>query len=237
MSEDEVLVFNDRVGVLADAIRSGIEAGRLSPGTKLPGERDMAERYRVSRNTVREALRELEAVGLVHRRHGSGTYVADEPLLAFSSSMGAGIGQGNLLDHVMDLRLVVEPGIARRAALRAGGQLLKLKSLVDMAAEEMGRTPPDRGRLRKLDMDFHGELARLARNPLLRDLLEMSNELIAPSRADEYLTMDRVRSSIGWHRRILEAVAARDSDGAFRAMEEHLFDVKGFTTPYPPLRR
>jgi GntR family transcriptional regulator, transcriptional repressor for pyruvate dehydrogenase complex len=229
LKRDPLLVFSDRVDVLAESLRSQIEDGSLEPGAKLPSEREIAERYRLSRNTVREALRELEAVGLVHRRHGSGTYVSEEPFLAFTSSLTGGAGTGDSMNHVMDLRLVIEPGIAKRAAIRAKGQVSKLRSLLDTATEEAARQKPSNAVLRKLDVEFHAELARLSRNPLLSELLAMSNDLMAPSRADEFLTLERVRSSVTWHRRILEAVMERNGDAAFNAMEEHLIDIKGHT--------
>lgn len=229
LGHEPLLVFSDRVDVLAEAIRSQIEDGSLGPGAKLPSEREIAEKYRLSRNTVREALRELEAVGLLHRRPGSGTYVSEEPLLAFGSSSLTGTEAGDPMNHVMDLRLVIEPGIAKRAAMRARGQVNKLRAILDEATEEADRPKPSNSILRKLDLDFHAELARLSLNPLLTELLAMSNDLMAPSRADEFLTLERVRSSVTWHRRIFEAVLARDGDGAFDAMEEHLIDIKGHT--------
>lgn len=229
LKHDPSLVFSDRVDVLAEAIRSQIEEGALGPGAKLPSEREIAERYRLSRNTVREALRELETVGLVYRRPGSGTYVSEEPSLAFSSSLANGAGAGDSMNHVMDLRLVIEPGIAKRAAIRARGQAAKLRSILDAAAEEAARQNPSNATLRDLDVEFHAELARLSLNPLLTELLAMSNDLMAPSRADPFLTLERVRSSVTWHRRIFEAVMARDGDAAFSAMEQHLIDIKGHT--------
>ena len=229
LKHDQSLVFSDRVDVLAQAIRSQIAEGALAPGARLPSEREIAERYRLSRNTVREALRELETVGLVYRRPGSGTYVSEEPSLAFSSSLTNGAGTGDSMNHVMDLRLVIEPGIAKRAAIRARGQASKLRSILDAAAEEAARHKPSNAKLRDLDVEFHAELARLSLNPLLTELLAMSNDLMAPSRADAFLTLERVRSSVTWHRRIFEAIMARDGDGAFNAMEQHLIDIKGHT--------
>lgn len=228
VKHDQPLVFSDRVDVLAEALRSQISDGTLGPGARLPSERDIADKYRLSRNTVREALRQLETVGLVYRRPGSGTYVSDEPALAFGASL-ATTGANDSMSHVMDLRLVIEPGIAKRAAMRARGQASNLRSILDAASEEVSRQNPSITALRDLDVGFHTELARLSLNPLLTELLAMSNDLMAPSRADAFLTIERVRSSVRWHGKIFEAVMSRDGDAAFKAMEQHLIDIKGHT--------
>lgn len=191
-------------------------AAELAPGDRLPTERILAERLDVSRTSVREAMRELEQRRLIARSPGRGTTVL-APSDAARELGGLEIGGAEQAD-VAELRLVVEPQIAALAAARATDTDLVLleRTLADSHA---GLTPAES---LALDMRFHLELAAAARNPLLVSLCDLTNTWVADVRARSHRTRAGRRSSVEWHRRLYDAVAAGDSDAASQAMVDHL---------------
>ena len=106
-------------GVVAQ-LRELIRDGRLRPGQRLPSEREMAERFQVSRASVREAIRALELDGLVMIRSGAGTFVSEEGFDAAVDLLARRLLAGReALADIVELRLVLEPQIAALAAQRA----------------------------------------------------------------------------------------------------------------------
>jgi len=203
-----------------------ITSGELRPGERIPAERDLSEALRVSRATVREALRELELRGLVDRRRGRGTVVSDTPRPLVSADLFGDLDASHrVLREVMDLRAVIEPPIAERAASRATlDQVDRLRDLVELATSAVreGVAPE---RYVELDVAFHLALAEMTGNPLLERLLGLANEWMAPSRRSVLQTERRIRASIHAHRAILDAVERHDADAAHREMEAHVADI------------
>ncbi|MEV7781371.1 FCD domain-containing protein [Kitasatospora sp. NPDC088351] len=210
---------------LAGRIHRLIEDGQLAEGDRIPPERELADTWRVSRATVREALRELELRGLVDRRPGRGTIVAGIARPALRDwQLGDMDSAARLIHEVMDLRSAVEPPVAARAAVRATDT--DLQHLSDLLAEadralKHGLLP----RLVQLDSEFHVALAKAAHNPLLTQLLETTNQWVELSRNPAYQSTERLVSSLRAHGRILEAVMGQDSETAAQAMSEHLLEV------------
>lgn len=199
----------------------------LRPGDRLPPERALAERLDVSRTTVREAMRELEQRRLVERSPGRGTTVLAPPEAARElGSLDAG---GAEHADVAELRLLVEPQIAGLAALRATDTDLVLLEQT-LAASHAGLTPAES---LALDVRFHLELAAAARNPLLVSLCELTSTWVHDVRARSHTTRAGRRSSVEWHRRLYEAVAAGDAEEARRVMVAHL-EVVSTLVAEPP---
>src|SRR5215212_9830282 len=102
---------------IVQQIRVLIEDGRWGPGTQLPPERELAERLRVSRTSVREALRVLEMQGMLETRQGGGTFVRSADTEALIAPLAAAILQGRReMSQILEVRELLEPGIARLAA-------------------------------------------------------------------------------------------------------------------------
>ncbi|MGW5680277.1 FadR/GntR family transcriptional regulator, partial [Streptomyces sp. NPDC003860] len=211
---------------LAGRLQGLIEDGRLAPGTRIPSERELAEKLRISRASVREALRELELRGLVNRKPGRGTIVtgADRPDL-HARQLGDMDDAARLVHEVMDLRSAVEPPVAARAAVRAtDGDLQHLADLLSRAEAERERD--NRTALIELDGAFHVAVAKAAHNPMLTRLLEATNEWVGPSRDPQYQSTERLATSLRAHRRILAAIISHDSEAAAQAMADHLVEVQ-----------
>lgn len=198
-----------------------ITGGTLGAGERLPSERDLADQMGVSRATIRQAMFELEGKNLVTRRHGSGSVVND--IGADAAELKDGLSGADIeLANATELRDIVEPRIARFAALRAtDSNLLQLDRVLD-------RTNPnlDVEESVRLDREFHLLLAHAAQNPLLVTLCEMTSEWTLPMRARSHATRADRQSSIDGHARILRCVEAHDAPGAESAMEQHLQDVR-----------
>jgi GntR family transcriptional repressor for pyruvate dehydrogenase complex len=204
---------------LAGDIERLIIGGELPPGSKLPPERELAQVLRVSRASVRDALRDLEMRGLVERTPGRGTIVTDRP----SSGLGRvllrelGSRERDLIE-VMELRAIIEPPMTARAALRATDRdLANLQELLD--AMSSGVTAE---RHAQLDQVFHQAIAQATHNQLLATMLEAVTPLTAASRSEVVQTDERRRLSIEGHRRILAALRRRDPDAAESAAAEHV---------------
>ena len=205
-------------------IHALVREGRWAPGDQIPPERELAERFRVSRTSVREALRALEMQGVIESRQGGGTFVrsADpEPLVA---PLAAAILRGRRqLAEVLEVRELIEPAIARLAAGRATGEhLAELALLLERqrACVRDGRPFVDE------DTAFHYTLARAADNHILLRLHNVILDLLRESRQSYLHVPDRPQMSLRGHEAILAAVRAQDGAAAHRASLEHITQVR-----------
>lgn len=205
-------------------IRQMIRAGGAGGSGRLPPERDLARALGVGRRVLRGALDVLEREGEVSRRQGRGTFVTahgngvDGPL--------SGIFQHTNPLEVMEVRLTVEPTIARLASLRASRcDIERLRKL----AEET-RTTRDLESYRTADNAFHRGIAEAARNALflaLYDALQAFRHDESWERLGENgRCYKRQAVYANDHREIFEAIAARDGERAEEAMYRHLSDVQ-----------
>jgi GntR family transcriptional repressor for pyruvate dehydrogenase complex len=208
-------------------IERAIYEGRFQQGDKLPAERQLAREFHASRVAVREALRSLEHRGLVDVRQGSaGGYFIREadaaPLIRDFQTLFR-LGRVSLA-QLAEARLLIEPETARLAAERASDSDIKaLRAAMEERAEHTaaGRSP------RLLDIDFHRLVAEAAKNPVhavvTHALMDLEVRVVVP-RLD--FSPEDSAAVDGAHRRILEAIAARQSEGARAAMEAHIVDLE-----------
>lgn len=201
-----------------------IATGELAPGARIPPERALADRFAVSRGSVREALGHLETKSLVERVQGRGTVVADAPERVGELSAGLDETEKELAD-VAELRAVVEPRIAEFAALRAtASDHLALEEILRASNEALAVTESVR-----LDVEFHSALARASQNPLLATVNTLACSWTGDVRRRSHTTRRARRVSIEGHRAIHAAVLARDGAAARQAMADHLTAVAALT--------
>lgn len=201
-------------------VRRLIEGGTLRAGDKLPPEREMAQAVGVSRASVRGGLRSLATVGVVEARRGAGTFVADGPPLLDVNPLSLfaalhGIPEAELFET----RRVIEIDLAGLAAERAGGNEL---AAISEEVMEMFASLDDVHRFLLHDIRFHRAVAAAARNPLLGAIMEMVADLFYDQRKT---TVDRWRGAseaAEQHRRIYQAIRARDVGRARLEMDRHL---------------
>lgn len=197
--------------------------GELVAGDRLPPERELAEYFSVSRVSIREALRELENRGLIDRRPGRGTVVLSpgERASLPDGVFGIFASLRPELYDIMELRIIVEPPIARITAKRATPRdLAQLIELVESMEKDVTKE-----RYAELDRAFHQAIAQYTHNPLLALINEQIAQRSAPTRASRYQTRARRDASSAAHRRIYEAIAAGDGDLAEHEAREHVLDI------------
>ena len=156
-------------GDAVDQIKRMIASGTLAPGQKLPAERVLADQLGVSRPTMREVMRALEAMGVVVPRHGSGTYVTDLTggLLARPLVFVLDVNRGALGD-IFSVRVMLEAGAAEAAAMRMTTE--RLAQLELHVAEMRGATDADT--LLVPDLAFHRLVHEASGNEVLLALMD-----------------------------------------------------------------
>ena len=205
-------------------IRALIGDGQLKSGDRLPPERDLAERFRVSRTSVREALRALESTGLIEIRPGEGTFVRQISVESLVEPLALVIlTQREAIAELYEARRLLEPPIAALAARRASDEdVAELTRILDGQAQEVaaGRT----GLVQ--DAAFHTTIAHSAHNRAITRIVTTLMDLLAQSREESLQTPGRPERSHQDHRRILAAIQARDERAAQQAMLDHLAAVE-----------
>lgn len=192
----------------------------LKPGDKLPPERQLAESFGVSRSSVREAIRRLELIGLVEPRQGMGTVVRDDSSDPVVNPLAAVLMQKRkLLGELLDVRKIIEPPIAERAATHATPeQIAHLDALVQRQREllALGESTVD------ADSEFHYAIAKAADNTVILKALDVLMDLLRETRQRTLQVQGRPGKSIRAHERIVDALRRRDAKGAEKAMRDHI---------------
>jgi GntR family transcriptional repressor for pyruvate dehydrogenase complex len=205
-------------------IRQLIKEGRLRARDQLPSERELAETFKVSRTSVREALRALETQGLIVSRTGTGNFVADLPVESLIGPLARLlIDEKRALADVFEMRKLIEPHIAALAAERATrSDVAQLKRIVAKQTEAVGRG----GSGVEADAELHLSISRATRNQALQKLVSGLMEMLSRSREESLQTDERRESSIATHRRIVAAIERHDTSKARSEMLHHIEQVE-----------
>ncbi len=207
-------------------VTAELQSGRLSIGDHLPGERALAETLHVSRGSLREALRVLEALGTIRTSTGSGprsgTIITAAPEQALALALDMQLATRHVEHaHIVEVRLLLETWAAEHADRERGDWAEAAKLLERM--DEPALPVED---FLQLDAAFHVTLSRAAGNPLISTLMDALRTSIADhtlaraqSLPDWSTTAARLRAE---HRGILEHVRAGDREGAARLLGEHI---------------
>ncbi|HLG69460.1 MAG TPA: FadR/GntR family transcriptional regulator [Chloroflexota bacterium] len=198
--------------------------GNLTAGSRLPAERELAASLGVSRPSVREAMRQLELMGVIESRQGAGAFVKEVSDDDLVQPLGLLLrGRKHLLRDILETRKVIEPHIARLAATKASPQAIAgLQQLVDRQQRKV-----DAGQLAiDEDSQFHHGLARASGNRVLLLLVESCMDLLIESRKLNLQSPERARRSVEGHAELLRALKVRDADAAFAAMARHLDGIE-----------
>ena len=208
---------------IADRIRELILDRTFTAGAPLPGERDLAERFGVSRGSVRDALRTLETIGLIETRHGQGTYPKELDVARLVAPLASMLAYSHdLQDELLDVRRMFEPAVARVAAARATDEdLAELERLMGLQRHKLktGRSAIIE------DTAFHAVLARATGNRVIVRLMETLNDLLVESRKLTLKQKGRPARSLRGHEHVVAALRVRDGDAASRAMLNHIDQI------------
>jgi GntR family transcriptional repressor for pyruvate dehydrogenase complex len=209
-------------------IRTLVADGKLKSGDRLPPERELTERFRVSRTSVREALRTLESTGLVEIRPGEGAFVRPVSVESLIEPLAMVIlAQREAIAELYEARRLLEPPIAGLAARRASAdEVAELGRILDEQRVEVsaGRTGLAQ------DAAFHAAIAHSSHNRAITRIVTALMDLLVQSREESLLAPGRPQRSHHDHRKVLAAIATGDALAAKRAMLAHLVAVEHLMT-------
>lgn len=204
---------------IADKIRGNIVLRGLAPGEQLPTEATLMTQYGVSRSTVREAMKLLQAEHIVEIRRGLGSFVAsktgigEDPLgLQFAE-------QEHLLENLMEVRLLMEPAIAKEAAARRteediGRMEENIRLMREAAAADRDYIDYDYG--------FHTAVVESVHNSVLERIYPVIFEAITRGYEQTSHVHGSVDRALGYHRSILDAIIDGDGKRAADCTRRHI---------------
>lgn len=204
-------------------IEAAIRDGRLAIGDKLPSEMELCEQFGVSRTVMREALRMLSARRLVRIEKGRGIFVSAPTAASVSDPMALYLHMSGGADVALDVvhaRQIIEPPIAAEAARRHTEEDAE-RIVANLEALKACERPFDK--LSRLDMEFHVLIAEATQNPMLPLFIHPIQQLMPKIKTGVYhVVHDAHEAAVEWHTAIVEAVLARDAEGAQERMIQHL---------------
>jgi GntR family transcriptional regulator, transcriptional repressor for pyruvate dehydrogenase complex len=198
---------------------------KLKPGDKLPAERELAEMLRVSRGSIRDAIRGLELLGLVEPRQGTGTIVRDNTATDSMANPFANVlkRRRESVAELLDFRKMLDPPLAARAATHASSEeIAEMEAILNRQEEKHRRGEAAVAE----DAEFHYNIALASGNSVVLKVIDILMDLLRETRARSLQVGDRSQRSLDGHRRILEAIKRHDSDAAKSAMLRHIEDVE-----------
>lgn len=219
----------DRYQTILNELVTFIETESLPDGGRLPPERELSERLGVGRRLLRRALGQLEEDGRISRRQGRGTFVVDKALSAPPSPIYAP-NSASLYEianpiELIELRLVLEPTMARLAALRTSR--VDVDTLFSLA--KATRDAGNHQDYQKADAAFHRKIADLSHNALFLALYEGVSEALRDTALERFgesgHCFKRQANHAGFHEAIVKAIAERNGERAESLMADHLSDV------------
>lgn len=217
---------------IVEQIKQLIADGKLKPGDKLLAERDLADRFQVSRASVREAIRTLEMLGIIDIRPGEGTFVrgTESDDIIRPLAMFLAVERNSLLD-MFEMRRIFETATASLAAQRATFEELdQIESMLASMRERLNLQDSEKGE--EFDAAFHYAVAEATHNSLLIKLFKTVSEEFAKANsvARRQLYHDNVQNAqriIDQHSEILQAIRSGSPQKASEAMLAHLNFAEG----------
>jgi GntR family transcriptional repressor for pyruvate dehydrogenase complex len=228
-----------------DALRSAVVLGEIGPGTRLPSERALAQQFGVSQPTMREAVRALEAMGLLEARHGSGAYVTGDASGFIGNALRTlmQMERVGILD-VVELRLVLGKYSAARAARMATDEMIDQADAFERSLSETAQDG-EYGPVAHAALAFQASVSAASRSPLLFSLETFLAEMLIAFQLSAWRA-DSAGFIAEWRqwrdsfqrdrRRLIEALRARDEAFAVDAMVTYLERQRTHFGSYAGLR-
>lgn len=196
--------------------------GVISPGTKLPPERELAAHFKVARSSLRQALKVLEVMGVITQKVGDGSYLNRDASTVLSVPMEfLFLLDDTSVHELTELRFMIEPALAAKAAERANSDDIALlrQSIADLESSEL-----DRVKLVASDLLFHRAIFQASGNRLTGRLFHtihraMLNMIMVTSQLVD------LEHTLAFHKPILAAIEGRDPARAAELMTAHLLDA------------
>ncbi|MDP4085733.1 MAG: FadR/GntR family transcriptional regulator [Bacillota bacterium] len=220
---------------VAETIYEMIRTGQLKPGQKLDSVQQLSENFQVGRSAIREALTSLRALGLVELRHGEGTFIKefDNEQIMFPLSTAILLNKEDI-DHLLEIRKIIEVGSAATAARKRTVEHLKK---MEKALDEMQLSDGNEELGEEADWLFHISVAEASQNPLLVSLMNNVSALIVETMRETrkvwlFSKQTTVEKLYGEHAAIYQAIVDQDVERAMQSMQIHIENVEEILQRY-----
>ena len=214
--------------LIIDQIREAILNGEVKPSEKLPPERELVSRFKASRVAVREALKNLEASGLLVIKPGSGVFVAETDSKTMSGSLYSILRmEKTSLNEVTEARLIFEPIVARLAAERMSDEDVRLlEANVKKTEKVLKENRPTTAE----NVEFHSLVAGSVHNTVvsltMKTLLDVAQVMTIETHDNVKERFDISYRSYKQHKSLLRAFRQRDPEKAYKLMFEHIAEIQ-----------
>lgn len=208
---------------VADSIKKKIQEGKYIVGDRIPGEREMASELEVSRNTVREAYKILEAYGYITAKHGTGVFVASPEQQIHKMTESFFVSTDQIKDFFAVRKLLEEGTVSW--SIQNSNEFNELDEIVS-ESKEIINGEIDYKRLSELDHNFHLALANRSQNIVLIRIMHNLIDLLSESRMKSAQIPGRAIQSVEEHIKILDAIKKRDVALAKEHIVNHLESVE-----------
>jgi GntR family transcriptional repressor for pyruvate dehydrogenase complex len=203
--------------VIVEQLCAYIADNEMTPGDRLPAERDLAAKLGVSRASLSQALVALEVQGVLSVRHGDGAILVRRP--SEERAIKALREHADRIPDIIEAREALEVKLAGLAAARRSDAEM---AAIDAAIAKMESEVEEGDRGVLGDEMFHEAITAAAHSSLLAKLMHEISGLVRETRIESLSQQDRPRASLEGHRRIADAVRKQDPQEASRAMAEHI---------------
>lgn len=210
-----------------EQIKKFIEDGVLNVGDRLPSERELARQLSIGRTSVREALRTLEALGIIEVRSGAGAFITGRAKNSAGATAENWFSNWPPVEHkgeimaYYEVREALETKAAQLAARRASYEdVLRMQA----ASQKLERAVETKDIVRMVlaDIEFHDSISQATKNPILVSINQAINRLLLEVRYVRLENLANARESCQDHANILKAIASHDSDTASTGMLYHI---------------
>lgn len=212
--------------LISQKIIKMIKDSNLKVDDKLPNEKELMELFKVSRNSLREALKILSSRNIIYIKQGSGTYVAEQTGIS-EDPLGLLFikDRKKLVKDILDLRYILEPEIASLAAQNASpAQVEELEEILAKMEKQIKK----KNDFLEYDQEFHGLIAKMTQNIIIAKLIPILNETIKVF-SQEALTTEYENTLVS-HEKLFNAIKDKKSNDAKEIMTYHiLFNKERFS--------
>jgi GntR family transcriptional regulator, transcriptional repressor for pyruvate dehydrogenase complex len=214
--------------LIIEQIRETILSGEIKPSEKLPPERELVTRFKASRVAVREALKNLEASGLLIIKPGSGVFVAETDSKTMSDSLYSILRMENTsLNEVTEARLIFEPHVARLAAERiSGDDILLLEANIKKTEAVLKANKPTTAE----NVEFHSLVAGSVHNTVIaltmKTLLDVARVMTIEIHDNIQERFAISFRSFEQHKHIVKAFRQKDAEKAYQMMFDHIIEIQ-----------
>jgi GntR family transcriptional regulator, transcriptional repressor for pyruvate dehydrogenase complex len=214
---------DDLTRLLVVRFQQLLSQGLLAPGTRLPSERELAANFGVARSSLRQALKVLEVMGVITQKVGDGSYLNKDASSVLAVPMEfLFLLDDTSLQELVEMRLMMEPALAAKAAERATAAEIALlrQSVLDLEGSER-----DRVQLVSSDLLFHRVIFQASGNRLSGRVFHMIHRAMLNMMMVTSQMVD-LKHTLQFHVPILDAIEQRDAQRAFSLMTDHLIDAQ-----------